>query len=191
ITDIDPTRKSKNSGDGKLKKIYPYEYNMELEEYDYKKNTKLNQKYDELDSNIRIFTQDDKIGKTFEYDLVLHNPTLELLITDSTKNKGELKNLMKALYEDKSVKEIEDLLGNSKENNRIKDSINKANDEWDDESKKRAIIASRYLNSVGKGENALELAYVLKENLRNKEEDNYKEFIVPKYIEDAIKWVCE
>ena len=102
---------------------------MELEEYDYKKNTKLNQKYDELDSNIRIFTQDDKIGKTFEYDLVLHNPTLELLITDSTKNKGELKNLMKALYEDKSVKEIEDLLGNSKENNRIKDSINKANDE--------------------------------------------------------------
>ena len=89
------------------------------------------------------------------------------------------------------MKEIEDLLGNSKENNRIKDSINKANDEWDDESKKRAIIASRYLNSVGKGENALELAYVLKENLRNKEEDNYKEFIVPKYIEDAIKWVCE
>ena len=164
---------------------------MELEEYEYKKNTKLNQKYDELDSKIRIFTQDDKIGKTFEYDLVLHNPTLELLITDSTKNKGELKNLMKALYEDKSVKEIEDLLGNSKENNRIKDSINKANDEWDDESKKRAIIASRYLNSVGKGENALELAYVLKENLRNKEEDNYKEFIVPKYIEDAIKWVCE
>ena len=44
---------------------------------------------------------------------------------------------------------------------------------------------------MGKGENALELAYVLKENLRNKEEDNYKEFIVPKYIEDAIKWVCE
>ena len=68
---------------------------------------------------------------------------------------------MKALYEDKSVKEIEDLLGNSKENNRIKDSINKANDEWDDESKKRAIIASRYLNSVGKGENALELALSL------------------------------
>ena len=35
------------------------------------------------------------------------------------------------------------------------------------------------------------IQYVLKENLRNKEEDNYKEFIVPKYIEDAIKWVCE
>ena len=191
ITDIDPTRKSKNSRDGKLKKIYPYEYNMELEEYDYKKNTKLKQEYDELDSNIRIFTQDDKTGKTFEYDLVLHNPTLELLITDSIKNKKELNNLMKALYEDKSVKEIEDLLGNIKENDRIKDSINKANHEWDDEMKKRAIIASRYLNSVGKGENALELSYVLQENLKSKGQDNYKEFVVPKYIEDAIKWVCE
>ena len=107
------------------------------------------------------------------------------------KNKKELNNLMKALYEDKSVKEIEDLLGNIKENDRIKDSINKANHEWDDEMKKRAIIASRYLNSVGKGENALELSYVLQENLKSKGQDNYKEFVVPKYIEDAIKWVCE
>lgn len=47
----------------------------------------------------------------------------------------------------------------SKENTRIVKSI-KANTkpDWTVDNKIKALIASRYLNSVGKGENALELA---------------------------------
>ncbi len=50
---------------------------------------------------------------------------------------------------------------------------------WNEEDKKKALIASRYLNSVGKGENALELAYTLEENLNKKGSADYQDFIVP------------
>lgn len=62
---------------------------------------------------------------------------------------------------------------------------------WEDSLKKKAIVSSRYLNSVGKGENALELASALKDNLLSKGTNNFVEVIVPEYITKAIKWVCE
>ena len=54
----------------------------------------------------------------------------------------------------------------------------------------KAIIASRYLNSVGKGENALELSYALLENLELMGTPKFKDFIVPNYIKETIAWVC-
>ena len=122
-------------------------------------------------TDLMVFIGDQKIGRMPRAYFLLDNMrnNIEIFIITSGEQEQDFIQLMNVLFRDWWA----------------------ANDEWDDESKKRAIIASRYLNSVGKGENALELAYVLKENLRNKEEDNYKEFIVPKYIEDAIKWVCE
>ena len=83
-----------------------------------------------------------------------------------------------------------DILPKSSENKRIIKSLNETKDSWNEEEKK-ALIASRYLNSVGKGENALELASVLKDNLELKNQDEYQEFIVPEYIANAIEWVCE
>ena len=80
---------------------------------------------------------------------------------------------------------------NSKENTRIIESINKIENGWEDDDKKKAIIAARYLNSVGKGENALELAYILQKNLAKKGTNEFKEFNVPDYIRKAIEWVCE
>ena len=189
ITDIDPTRKSKQSN--KFKKAYPYEYDRDPNSYDYKKNIELKQKYNQLNSNIKVFTQDDRLGKTFEYDLILNNPNLDLLITDSVKNSEELKELMKLFDKDESIEEMEKILRKSKKNNRIIKSINNADKTWSEKDKKIAIIASRYLNSVGKGENALELAYALKENLKKPGENGYEEFIIPEYIQDAIKWVCK
>jgi putative ATP-dependent endonuclease of the OLD family len=47
------------------------------------------------------------------------------------------------------------------------------------------------LNSVEKGENALELASSLKDNLELKGKKDYQVFNVPQYIADAIKWVCD
>jgi hypothetical protein len=60
-----------------------------------------------------------------------------------------------------------------------------------DEEKKKAIIASRYLNSVGKGENALELCYALQENLSKKGTPDFKDFNVPPYIKSAIEELCQ
>ena len=56
--------------------------------------------------------------------------------------------------------------------------------------KKKALLAARYLNSVGKGANALELSSVLKENL-DKKEGERKAFEVPEYIKKAIEWLLQ
>ena len=95
------------------------------------------------------------------------------------------------LYEAKNpISDFTSKLRASEENTRISDSI-AANISFVEDDKKKAIIASRYLNSVGKGENALELSYALSENLAKKGTTDYKEFIVPDYIKQAINWICQ
>lgn len=59
-----------------------------------------------------------------------------------------------------SLADMIDEMRSSEENNRIVASVNLSS--WSDEEKMKAIVASRYLNSVGKGENALELSVALK-----------------------------
>ena len=82
------------------------------------------------------------------------------------------------------------VLRKSKENERIKTSIK--NSTWSKEDKMKAVLASRYLNSVGKGENALELSVKLKENADLPDGDaDKKDFIVPQYIKDALTWLLQ
>ena len=57
-----------------------------------------------------------------------------------------------------------------------------------DEEKRKALLASRYLNSVSKGSNALELNVALMANLEEPAADR-KEFHVPQYIVDALTWL--
>lgn len=189
ITDLDPVRKCKTKNN--YKACYPFEYNMNLEEFDYSTNDLLNEYEDEKQNNIRTFVQSKKYGKTFEYQLILDNPSLKLLLTESIANKKELTELMNLYSSNATFSELINTLSNSHENNRIKESLKNTNSEWNEEQKKKALIASRYLNSVGKGENALELASVLKDNLELKNQDEYQDFIVPEYIANAIEWVCE
>lgn len=189
ITDLDPVRKCKTKNN--YKACYPFEYNMNLEEFDYSTNDLLNEYEDEKHNNIRAFVQSKKYGKTFEYQLILDNPSLKLLLTESIANKKELTELMNLYSSNATFSELINTLSNSHENNRIKESLKNTNSDWNEEQKKKALIASRYLNSVGKGENALELASVLKDNLELKNQDEYQEFIVPEYIANAIEWVCE
>jgi SMC domain-containing protein len=75
---------------------------------------------------------------------------------------------------------------NSEANTRIKSSIEAS--EWTDEEKRKALLASRYLNSVSKGNNALELNVALMNNLDKPEEDR-DEFHVPRYIVEALTWL--
>lgn len=79
-----------------------------------------------------------------------------------------------------------DTMRKSDANSRIKTSIDASS--WSDEEKRKAILASRYLNSVSKGSNALELNVALMKNLE-KPEANRKEFHVPQYIVDALTWL--
>lgn len=116
------------------------------------------------------------------------NPSNELLLTEGISNAEELRDLMSMVGE-KSIDDMLKRMHDSEERQRIMEAIQKSI--WDDAEKKKAIVSSRYLNSVGKGENALELASVLKDNLLSKGTDRFKEFIVPEYIKNAIKWVCE
>lgn len=61
---------------------------------------------------------------------------------------------------------------------------------WSDDDKKKALLAARYLNSVGKGENALELSIALRENL-TKQWSERKDFIIPQYIKEALAWLLK
>lgn len=187
LTDQDPERKKKASNTN-FKKCYPFEYDANTEEYEYKRNNLLYQPG--THPNISFFSQDKVEGKTLEYDLILFNPTLEILVTDSMKNQDEIKSLMQLYTDGKPQTDYESILRKSDENKRIIEGINQ-NTSWNEKQKCRGLIASRYLNSVGKGENALELAYILDENLQNKGTDKYKKFIVPDYIKEAIAWLCK
>lgn len=190
LTDRDPERKKKLPNE-KFKKCYPFEYNVDTTNYDYGINPH-SEKYPlGTHPNITFFSQTNVNGKTFEYELLFNNPTLKILLTDSISNKQELEDLMNLYNEDgKTYEDLLNRLGVSEENKRIKESII-TNSNLNDEEKKKSIIASRYLNSVGKGENALELSYVLQENLNKKETDEYKELVVPSYIKDAIELLCQ
>ncbi|MGZ9774045.1 ATP-dependent nuclease [Bacillus toyonensis] len=197
ITDRDPERKQLTSSDKtakkSFKKCYPFEMYIEETGYEYKRNEEINSYPD----NIRFLLQDEKYGKTLEYDLIRFNPNFKGLVTDSTANKDEIFKLMDQYSNGESLDLMLKNLNASKENERIGQALTDKRLKWADEDKKIALIAARYLNSVGKGVNALELAYVLEENLLKKkiagekESTEFKEFIVPDYIKEAIEWMCE
>lgn len=189
ITDLDPVRKDKEKNG--YKACYPFEYNLNLDKFEYSNNNSMNEYRNEKHSNIRAFLQSEKYGKTFEYQLMFENPSSKMLLTDSISNKNELTKLIDSYNRKASLKELSDILSTTDENSRIIESLNNENTDWNEDEKKRALIASRYLNSLRKGENALELATVLKDNLELKGQDEYQVFKVPDYIEDAIQWVCE
>jgi len=189
LTDRDP--ESKEKPDSKFKKCYPFEFNQDMAKFDYQTNPNADLYPTGSHPNITFYSQPIENGKTFEYEILISNPTLEILLTDSISNSDEIKDLM-TLYNipGKTSQDLFKRLSKSKENQRIIESIN-ANTSLSDDEKKKAIIASRYLNSVGKGENALELCYVLQENLAKKGTADFKEFIVPAYIKSAIEEICQ
>ena len=113
-------------------------------EFDYKKSEIINS----YSKNIKFFLQDEKFGKTLEYDLVYFNPNFKGLITDSTSNKEEIFKLMKQYSDGESLDLMIKNLNVSKENERIGKGLTYSRLVWEEEEKKKALIAARYLNSV-------------------------------------------
>ena len=181
LTDIDPCRRKKEDN-GNYEVCYPYEYNIDTDNYDYKHHADTEVDQYVVHPNIRFYRQDVTYGKTLEYDLMRENPNCELLLTESVSNSSEIKAMMK----EQDVNEMMTKMRNSEANTRIKSSIEAS--EWTDEEKRKALLASRYLNSVSKGNNALELNLALMNNLDKPEEDS-DEFHVPRYIVEALTWL--
>lgn len=171
-----------------FKKCYPYEVNADKINYEYQWNQPLKMHIGPDNNYIQVFSQEIDIGKTFEYQLAFENPSCTLLITPSMANAEEIEKLM-TNYHTSSFEELSQVLSETKENFRIIDGLKQASKMWDEDMKKRALIASRYLNSVSKGAHALELSSILQDNLEEKGTEKYVDFQVPKYIAKAIDWM--
>lgn len=181
LTDIDPCRK-KNVPNADYEACYPYEYDIDTANYNYMHHADTEVAQYAGHRNIRFFRQDVMYGKTLEYDIMRENPDCELLLTNSVSNLNEIKAMMAEPTVDRMMRKMRGSAANA----RIKKSIDESG--WSEEEKRKALLASRYLNSVSKGSNALELNVALMANLEKPEADRI-EFNVPQYIADALTWL--
>ena len=133
LTDIDPCRRKKEDN-GNYEVCYPYEYNIDTDNYDYKHHADTEVDQYVVHPNIRFYRQDVTYGKTLEYDLMRENPNCELLLTDSVSNRDEIKAMMAEL----DVNKVMGKMRNSEANTRIKSSINQSG--WEDEEKRKAYL---------------------------------------------------
>lgn len=184
ITDRDPCRKHIEKE--KYEACYPFEKGVAAD-YEYKDHAQEYLDLYENHPNIRFFSQDGTKGKTFEFDLVLSNPSLELLLTDSMANRAELEGLMGNSAPEISFDDLAAGMTATDQNQRIIDGL-RATVGWSETDKKNSLIAARYLNSISKGENALELAFRLRQNAESAEP---KVFVVPQYIQECVTWICQ
>lgn len=199
ILDTDPAKKSKTGS--KYKSCYPYELNTDTENYEYrdcspiinklKSDFSLDDNYEK--KNIKICFSELNKSKTFEYDFALNNANNDLLIVASCTNIDNLKLLQKTNLTEDDKKKINGLVGKFEFNKEKKPENWLLKDRNPEE-----CFACYYLDCVknNKGEVAFDLGIKLRENLQYKYKDEpekqekYKSIMVPKHIEDAIKWAC-
>lgn len=187
ITDLDPVRKLLTDNTDETKnwgKCVPILLNLEQEKYAYKtySNKTIENPIFSKDGLIRVFSQEKGKSSTFEYDLLLQNSTCELLVTESVSNANEIKKLMQLFKEDKSLEEMVKGLGKNKFSEEVRHLI-ELKRLTEDKETKQGLIASRYLNSIKKGEVAQELAEVVSLDVESK-------ISPPDYIRRAIEWIC-
>jgi predicted ATP-dependent endonuclease of OLD family len=193
ITDFDPARKKKNTPNARAKACYPFEFNFDDENYEYSFNKVNSENYNES-PNIKFFQPDSTFGKTLEYDLMISNPCQEFLLTESMSNCSEMQDLISLYRGDKSLNELIDKLSTSDTNTNIKNSLQAIPSDhhvWTQTELKKALIASRYLNSISKGEHALQLSIKLLKNLEIRPSEDYVDLVIPNYIKDALEWICQ
>ncbi len=175
IVDTDPQKKNSDS----YKKCWPYELYLDNQNENYKKYSSVLENLLEKETdNVRIFYRKEK-GKTFEYDLAFSNPRCDKLVTDSCSYQNSVSKIMNNYnnYEDISQFECED---------EFVECLKRS--DWSKEDKKRALVASKYLNSISR--NKGEHAFKLQNKIRKLSDDEKSIFKVPDYIKNAIEWVC-
>ena len=182
VTDRDPVKRKKEPK-CKFTACYPFDMYKDDAHYEYTVNAIKEEVVFREHSHIRFFSQEVNKGKTFEYELALCNPDLELLITESMSNQAEIKNMMGGDYS-----QAKNNVKNNQKWGDVKTSLD--NTDWEDDEKRAHLIAARYLSSLDKGENALELCLALEENYElNADDKSKKIFNVPPYIHNALEWL--
>lgn len=190
ITDLDPVKKKK-AKNSRWKSCYPFGLNNDEEHYEYKCcSNNIVDCYPSDDKNpyIRVYSQEKNKGCTFEYDLILENPTVEKLLTKSVSNKSELKEIMDGLKNSEDIQNILSKINNGKFKEQVCEEIE--NCEWDNDDKIKHILAARFLASINKGPVAQELSHMVSDNFQQKNEDQF-ELNIPNYIKEAIIWICQ
>lgn len=201
LKDRDPERRE--IGESYFGKCYPFEFDQTPLSYNYQEHLTAKISRYASHKNIRFFGQNHFKGKTFEYELCLSNINSRILLTKSIANKQELLDLQDLYQTAKPLNDLLNRLSKSGSNTDLKTSITSNIDPlWTDDEKKKAVIATRYLKSVGKGENALELANILEANLNLPDKASsvtqpgqtvvlQQPFNVPYYIKKSIVWICQ
>lgn len=176
VTDRDPARKEKGKENARFEACKPIEYNADTTKYEYGNHSEaLVDKY-KAHPNIRFYSQGED-SCTLEYDIALNNPKNKTLLVPSLSNKDELRDMMEA-------KGIDEALEKCK-SQALKE-LYRNDTLWKEQEKRyKALIANRYLDSVTKGVNALELSNAILEL----SEAELQNFNVPSYIKDTIEWV--
>lgn len=198
ITDLDPTRvekkgKDNEEKDGPSQACYPLFLNCDTNKYKYNPcSNQLVGKFKDS-QNIKVISQEKGKSSTFEYDIILSNPTLQELVTDSVSNADEIKNMMNYLEEHLNCEEtidIDEVINLIKRESKFKEELIEYKDKiiFDKKECLKQIIASRYLMSIKKGTVAQELISVIIEEINKGDKSKLK---VPPYIEEAITWICQ
>ena len=179
IPDGDPARRHKNQDKARYKKCYPYQIDLDSNEYEYQA---LSSVVTNLEKGINGISniQVTHSVKTLEYDFAYENENSKLLVTDSCKHKAEIEKIrlskdlegdaVKKLLDEETIQDLK-ILGEDK--------------------RSKAVFASVYIESLenAKGEHALDLANALRNNTEKTGNDK-ENIVIPRYITKAIKWVC-
>ena len=204
ITDLDPIRSKKinkdieEEGECEVKEqrvneaCLPLFLNCDNEKYEYSACSNGIVGEYSTNKNIKIFTQEKWKSCTLEYDIILHNSNVSSIITESVSNRSEILKMIEGLNYGKNADDIVKMIrGKSKFKTELMQYMKSGNLQFDDDELKRQIIASRYLKSIKKGEVAQELASVISEQVNEKNSTGISKIKVPKYIEEAIVWICQ
>ena len=178
IVDADPTQLT----DDKWKKCFPFE--IKDDENFKTVSDNVSSLKTGKSANISIFCNESGKGKTLEYDMAFENPDCKLLITDSAISKH--KEIVEHLMDNYLEKNFDALKQTPNADSVICSLLDES--EWEDEDKKKGIIAYHYYKAVSaaKGEHAMQLEYNLKKNLAA---DNPLAFKVPANLKKALTWI--
>ncbi|WP_427108173.1 ATP-dependent nuclease [Lysinibacillus xylanilyticus] len=191
ITDLDPVKRaieastipSDDEESSDWYKCLPLFLNLDQGKFEYKETSNKLINGNDFSDNIRIFTQDPGLSSTFEYELIRANPEKKELVMSTLSNQTELKDLFNMLVNDDGIEKMANRIRKSKFKEALLEAIC-SRKLVDNRETKIAILASRYLLSIKKGEAAQELAYLI-----HKSEDNV--IAPPKYISEAIEWISQ
>ncbi len=196
ITDADPTIKK----DNKWASAFPFKLDDTENSNPLSSHvTYLIENFENIFPNISIYHPHCGKGKTFEYEIGKENPTSELLITKTFPSQNSAhtpENYQDIISKypndlDDIIQEYKNKLGiDTIEDSKILADI--SNCEWDDEEKKKALIAAIYYKIVSnaKGEHAFYFEQQLRENFK-KEAEEKSQFNVPDYITCALTKIVE